>query len=721
MGNALSTLVDVYGMSDECGQEERHAVENEDQSLLEDEYMEESLTNFREEIRLLLTSCSNVHREFAKTSVYEELRCRVLQEATIGVTVIGNTGDGKTTAVKALAWELYRTRGFLPMEARSVQDIKELYESDKKLLFLVDDPFGAYRVYWDFVKDWVIRFSQLDKFISTGNVKIIITTRTQIWEECKFDFKQCQPFDNVVDMSSIRLTTQDRKAILRKWLLAKNIDISSWQWKWKIARIANIPSPFGFPLCCKLASEQDDLLRGIVSFFEQPLGFIRTELRRLTANRPQLYSALALLMLNDGFCSLRELDPLQPLSANLSIKSRDILQVCGLGTNNGLPSAAQVRHTLENLNGTFLQKTDDGFCFTHESLLFAVALELGQICPEVLLKHAHPQLLVQTIQTCRSLTRDSASMIEIKRDLYPQFAAVLTQELLRGHLDMTFSNQSWLEDEFYEIWERYVLSEANVDDFLFSTGRRWQRTILHCAARKGLLRMVKFLMTRLKADAVSLRDEDGVTVLHSAANGGQANIVDYLLKQGFDPNVQENAGWTPLYVSVLCGYTQIVRLLLLAGADPNISTIYGSTPMYAAALCEHWDLIPLLQSWGARSMDEYSSPGRPEFDLLSLLVEQDDSPVAALLRAARTGQLSQVVWLLDYAANVNDTNVCGWSSLYVSALCGRGDIASLLLHRGADPRLATFYGRTPSYVAKLCGHTDIAKMIDSFESGLVAV
>ena len=46
------------------------------------------------------------------------------------------------------------------------------------------------------------------------------------------------------------------------------------------------------------------------------------------------------------------------------------------------------------------------------------------------------------------------------------------------------------------------------------------------------------------------KDENGRTPLHAAANYCNANIIERLLKEGADPNAQDNDGNTPLHLAL---------------------------------------------------------------------------------------------------------------------------------------------------------------------------
>lgn len=77
----------------------------------------------------------------------------------------------------------------------------------------------------------------------------------------------------------------------------------------------------------------------------------------------------------------------------------------------------------------------------------------------------------------------------------------------------------------------------------------------------------------------SLRDSEGMTPLHYAADRGNAEILDILITYGADANSQDNEGQTPLMLAVMCENEDIVRSLLQkeVGADVTIRNNDGES------------------------------------------------------------------------------------------------------------------------------------------------
>uniref|UniRef100_A0A3Q4GNF5 Uncharacterized protein n=1 Tax=Neolamprologus brichardi TaxID=32507 RepID=A0A3Q4GNF5_NEOBR len=89
-----------------------------------------------------------------------------------------------------------------------------------------------------------------------------------------------------------------------------------------------------------------------------------------------------------------------------------------------------------------------------------------------------------------------------------------------------------------------------------------------------------------------------ITPLIAAVVKHNTDICSYLLKQGADPNIPSQCGWTRLhYVSLSTAPLVFVEKLLEAKADPN--RCHAFTPLLTAATNDREDVVNMLLSAGA--------------------------------------------------------------------------------------------------------------------------
>ena len=97
-------------------------------------------------------------------------------------------------------------------------------------------------------------------------------------------------------------------------------------------------------------------------------------------------------------------------------------------------------------------------------------------------------------------------------------------------------------------------------------------TILHHAARLGMLDIVQVLINEYKCHPECVND-DGNTPLHLAVSFGHLNIIDYLITEiHCNPLSKNKNNMTPLDSAKTCEFREIVQLLESAITDRSLET-----------------------------------------------------------------------------------------------------------------------------------------------------
>ncbi|KAF2964521.1 hypothetical protein GQX73_g9066 [Xylaria multiplex] len=209
-----------------------------------------------------------------------------------------------------------------------------------------------------------------------------------------------------------------------------------------------------------------------------------------------------------------------------------------------------------------------------------------------------------------------------------------------------------------------------------SSSEQADKYALHAAAREGKLSAVESL---LNADPKSSqrKDDDGRLPIHWAASSNQQAIVLLLSEQKtFDPDVEDDSGWTPLMIaaSVKDGEA-IVDILLQRGADVNQKNSNGQ-----ASLSQPKTALHFVASKNNLEVARKLFANKPA---ISARV-RDKRGQYPLHRAAAVGSTPMVKLLLEHNSPLNATDNAGYTALHHAVAEGHGDTAIALLKAGAE-------------------------------------
>ena len=195
-------------------------------------------------------------------------------------------------------------------------------------------------------------------------------------------------------------------------------------------------------------------------------------------------------------------------------------------------------------------------------------------------------------------------------------------------------------------------------------------TALHWAANRDDLGMTQMLLDA--GAVVDAANDYGVTALSLAALNGGGLIIDTLLEAGADPHLPLPTGETPLMTASYVGSVGAVARLLEAGANIDASEdAQGQTALMWALSEEHLPVVRLLIDGGANIHARTVSGFTP------------------LMFAVRQGNREATDILLNHGAQLNDAAEDGVTVLMVAVMRGHASLAEYLLMRGADPNVDT--------------------------------
>lgn len=182
----------------------------------------------------------------------------------------------------------------------------------------------------------------------------------------------------------------------------------------------------------------------------------------------------------------------------------------------------------------------------------------------------------------------------------------------------------------------------------------------------------------------------GLTAMVFAARQGSIEAAKALVEAGADINEGDADGHTPLLIAILNNHDDLAEMLIDKGADVNAADKDGRTPLFTA-VDQHdvdWSDRPFV-----KETDKLSS-----LDIIKSLVEHKANINAQLTGAPIIKKAAQ--------DNADRTIAAGGTAFMRAARSGDVEVMQYLLDHGADPKLTNKDGANALMLAAGLGYTD---------------
>lgn len=91
----------------------------------------------------------------------------------------------------------------------------------------------------------------------------------------------------------------------------------------------------------------------------------------------------------------------------------------------------------------------------------------------------------------------------------------------------------------------------------------------------------------------------GRTLLHYAVNAHEEKVVEFLIKEGLNPEICDDNYNTPLLDAIINNDLSMVKILVECGASLNTTGEFEQTPLHLGVVTNNLDIIKYLISKGA--------------------------------------------------------------------------------------------------------------------------
>lgn len=378
---------------------------------------------------------------FVQTRACEEVEKKI--EAQNLVIVTGHSGSGKSAIIHYIALK-YKKQGWTVKPVNEVKAFSDAYlskNSESKILFVIDDPFGAES------------FNE-KLYISWANIECYIKRNDETFE--KEESKSNNSDDEIISSDkSFKIIMSSRKFDVHvstvKGLLhdeSSIVDITGPQWKLNYGEKREmfkqytsnmivpdeeceqiIKTEAYFPLLCKLYATNVINHKEGALFFEKPVEVLQKEIRSYRRKEKEKYCSLVLLAMFNNKLNIEKLIE----NDSAEEKFRKALVLCGFEKTT---APLQIRDWLDLLNGFLVKNIGNTYHFSHDFVMEVTNYIFGEDYPLAMIEYADTGFLGRRVKTPNCSKSDDPFIIHINTKEHIDalgkrlFIEILTERLL---------------------------------------------------------------------------------------------------------------------------------------------------------------------------------------------------------------------------------------------------------------------------------------------------
>ena len=166
--------------------------------------------------------------------------------------------------------------------------------------------------------------------------------------------------------------------------------------------------------------------------------------------------------------------------------------------------------------------------------------------------------------------------------------------------------------------------------------------------------------------------------IHKIIESTEKNKHDVLQKMlllGSDPNIKDSNGWTALHYAAQNGDFESVKILIDKKADINSFSNNGRTPLHLAAKMNRKKIVNYLVD---KILEKYKSNSQ------IYLNAKDEHGCTPSHLAAKEGNIPCLEILLSKGADKYATDFCGWNILHFASFHAKKDTIRFIVKYDAD-------------------------------------
>ena len=381
------------------------------------------------------------------------------------VVLYGRPGEGKTSSAFLMVKSLINENKVMLEKCALLSepdDMKQIRSNELDLI-LIDDMFGRHNAEDDKISGWRNYTQTLRAFAGNQDVRIIVATRTHIYNECKHIIDEIEVFDKAVELSSKDLSVDEKRQILISQLkhYSRNVDDVNI-----VQCINQKESDVGFPLCAQQFSSDSSLYSKKEQYFGSSYKkCLHKNLRNLHA----VTFMTLLYVFYQGNC-LRQSEVDVTKIDKESEKGHilvHIARICGIEMKF-VALLKATKQKLNTLNGSYIKCVNKTFSFLHSTMYEAVALIHGHEYPAEVIQHCTLDFLCQCI---RVQPEGQENEMVIGTDDYQYLVKRCIDVVVKHESGKRLSNHPVFTSKgFVDIFFELISKDETIMKKFFSTG-----------------------------------------------------------------------------------------------------------------------------------------------------------------------------------------------------------------------------------------------------------
>ncbi|XP_067653298.1 putative ankyrin repeat protein RF_0381 [Haliotis asinina] len=261
--------------------------------------------------------------------------------------------------------------------------------------------------------------------------------------------------------------------------------------------------------------------------------------------------------------------------------------------------------------------------------------------------------------------------------------------------------------------------------------KKWiGRTPVMVAAEKGHRTVVGLLVSN--GANMSVVDKYGLNILHSACQGGDVEMVNYVLSnEKVDVNGKVECGGTPVMLAARTGHLKVVQMLVSKDADLSLVNKRGENILHASCRGGDVEVVKYIISQNIININSEDLSRRTPVMVaetrghkhlvelllaegadMSLVNKRRNKSKKILLAACRKGNVEAVRHVLEQDnADINSRGVLRMTPAITAAKKGRKDVVEFLMRKGANMSLVDQRGWNILHAACWGGDVETVKYV----------